>query len=85
MTKNGIPTTATDAEKKAVVLAAMNASLTKLNGVYEKDLSLHYNLISQTESLIFLNAATDPYVGGSDTANSGINATLGANATTFMI
>ena len=46
LTKNGIPSTATDAEKKAVVLAAMNASLTRLNGVYEKDLSIHYNLIS---------------------------------------
>ena len=83
--KAGTPGTATDAEKKAVVLAAMNASLTRLNGVYEKDLSLHYNLIAQTESLIFLNAATDPYAagGGPDTANSGINSTLGASATTL--
>lgn len=85
LTKNGIPSTATDAEKKAVVLAAMNASLTRLNGVYEKDLSIHYNLIAETESLIFLNPSTDPYVagGGPDTANSGINATLGASATTL--
>lgn len=83
--KAGTPGTATDAEKKAVVLAAMNATLTRLNGVYEKDLSLHYNLIAETESLIFLNAATDPYTtaGGPDTANSGINSTLGATATTL--
>lgn len=86
LTKNGIPSTATDAEKKAVVLAAMNASLTRLNGVYEKDLSLHYNLISQTESLIFLDPATDPYANGNpgpSGANSGINSTLGASATTL--
>lgn len=85
LTKNNIPSTATDAVKKAVVLAAMNASLTRLNGVYEKDLSLHYNLISETESLIFLDPNTDPYSagGGPDTANSGINATLGTNATTL--
>ena len=82
LTKAGTPTEATDAEKKAVVLAALNASATRLNALYEKDLSLHYNLISQTESLIFLNASTDPYTtaGGPDTANSGINATLGSTA-----
>jgi len=80
--KAGIPSTATDAEKKAVVLAAINATATRLNALFEKDLSLHYNLISQTESLIFLNANTDPYSsgGGPDTANSGINSTLGTGA-----
>ncbi len=85
LTKAGTPSSATDAEKKAVVLAAMNETLTRLNGVYEKDLSLHYNLISETESLIFLDPNTDPYStsGGPDTANSGINSTLGANATTL--
>lgn len=82
LTKTGTPSTATDAEKKAVVLAALNASATRLNALYEKDFSVHYNLISQTESLIFLNANTDPYStgGGPDTANSGINATLGSTA-----
>lgn len=84
LTKAGVPSTATDEEKKAVVLAALNASVTRLNGVYEKDLSLHYNLIPETESLIFLDANTDPYStgGGPDTANSGINATLAPNAAT---
>ncbi len=83
LTKLGIPAGATDAVKKAAILGAMNASLTRLNGVYEKDLSLHYNLIAETESLIFYNAATDPYAtgGGPDTANSGINSTLGTGAT----
>lgn len=85
LAKAGTPADATDAEKKAVVLAALNATATRLNALFEKDLSLHYNLISQTESLIFLNPATDPYstAGGPDTGNSGINSTLGANATTL--
>lgn len=84
LTKAGTPATATDEEKKAVVLAAFNATLTRLNGVYEKDLSLHYNLIPETESLIFLNASSDPYSadGGPDVANSGINSTLAPNALT---
>ena len=85
LTKAGTPTTATDAEKKAVILAALNATATRINALYEKDLSVHYNLISETESLIFFNASTDPYstAGGPDTANSGINSTLGATATTL--
>jgi len=83
LTKLGIPSDATDAEKKAAILGAMNATLTRLNGVYEKDLSLHYNMIAETESLIFYNANTDPYSasGGPDTANSGINSALGTGAT----
>ncbi|SEW14258.1 zinc-dependent metalloprotease [Kaistella antarctica] len=85
LTRAGTPVGATDAEKIAVVLGAMNASMTRLNGVYEKDLSLHYNLISETEALIFLNAATDPYAagGGPDVANTGINSALGPNARTL--
>lgn len=85
LTRAGTPVGATDAEKIAVVLGAMNASMTRLNGVYEKDLSLHYNLISETEALIFLNAATDPYAagGGPDVANTGINLTLGPDARTL--
>lgn len=84
LTKAGIPASASDAAKKAAILAAMNATLTRLNGVYERDLSLHYNMIAETESLIFYNATTDPFStgGGPDTANTGINSTLGTGATT---
>ncbi|WP_312306275.1 reprolysin-like metallopeptidase [Chryseobacterium sp.] len=57
----GTPATATDAQKKAVILAAMNTSLTRMNGVFEKDLSLHFNLIANNDVLIFLDPATDPY------------------------
>ncbi|WP_419868224.1 reprolysin-like metallopeptidase [Chryseobacterium sp. CT-SW4] len=57
----GTPSTATDAQKKAVVLAAMNATLTRLNSVFEKDLSLHFNLIANNDAIIFLNPASDPY------------------------
>ncbi|MBV8325475.1 reprolysin-like metallopeptidase [Chryseobacterium sp.] len=78
LTAAGTPATATDAEKKAVVLAAMNASLTRLNGVFEKELSLHFNLIANNDALIFLNAATDPYPtsAGPDAANTGITSVV---------
>ena len=52
---------ATDASQVAKVLAAFNATLTRANGVYERDLGLHLNLIPETTKLIFYNPATDPY------------------------
>ncbi|MEP7165178.1 MAG: reprolysin-like metallopeptidase [Ferruginibacter sp.] len=45
----------------ALVLAAFNATLTRCNGCYEKDLALHLNLIATTTSVIYYNPATDPY------------------------
>ncbi|MFN1217834.1 reprolysin-like metallopeptidase [Chryseobacterium kwangjuense] len=75
----GTPATATDAQKKAVVLAAMNASLTRLNGVFEKDLSFHFNLIANNDTLIFLVAASDPYTnGGPNEAHAQISARIAA-------
>ncbi|MGG7467107.1 reprolysin-like metallopeptidase [Chryseobacterium arthrosphaerae] len=61
LTVTNTPATATDAQKKAVILAAMNASLTRMNGVFEKDLSVHFNLIANNDAIVFLDPATDPY------------------------
>ncbi len=41
--------------------AGMATSLARVNGVYEKDCSIHMNLVANNNSLIYLNAATDPY------------------------
>ncbi|WP_080778598.1 reprolysin-like metallopeptidase [Chryseobacterium phocaeense] len=61
LTAAGTPANATEAQKKAVVLAAMNASLTRMNGVFEKDLSLHFNLVANNDAVIYVDAASDPY------------------------
>jgi hypothetical protein len=45
----------------AGALAAMNATMTRVNGVFEKDLSIHMNLIANNSVLIYTNAGTDPY------------------------
>ena len=45
----------------AGALAGMNASLTSVNALFERDLAIHVNLIANNASLIYLNAATDPY------------------------
>ncbi|MBL7701884.1 MAG: T9SS type A sorting domain-containing protein [Ferruginibacter sp.] len=52
---------ATSAAQEGLVLAAYNATLTRCNGVYERDLALHLNLIANTTAVIFYNPATDPY------------------------
>ena len=52
---------ATNSSQVSLVLAAFNATLTRCNGVYEKDLALHLNLIANTTSVIYYSPATDPY------------------------
>ena len=42
-------------------LAAMNATMTRVNGVCEKDLAIHMTIIANNDLVVFTNAATDPY------------------------
>ena len=52
---------ATSSAQVALVLAAFNNTLTRCNGIFEKDLALHLNLIASTTNVIYYNAGTDPY------------------------
>jgi hypothetical protein len=52
---------ATSSAQVALVLAAFNATLTRTNGCYEKDLALHLNLVPETVNVIYYDPATDPY------------------------
>lgn len=45
----------------AGALAAMNATMSRVNGVYERDLAVKLEITSRTTSVIYTNAATDPY------------------------
>lgn len=51
----------TDAQKIAVVLDAMNVTMTRVNGIYERDLALTMELIPNNNNIIFLDPATDGY------------------------
>ncbi|MBF4466086.1 reprolysin-like metallopeptidase [Flavobacterium sp. LC2016-12] len=51
---------------KADALAGMNATLTRVNGVFNKDLALKLVLIANTDALIYTNAATDPYANAKE-------------------
>ena len=59
----------------AGALSAMNATMTRVNGVFEKDLALHLD-IQNFPGIIYTNAATDPYTGN---LNSQLQANLTAN------
>ena len=69
---------ATSSAQVGLVLAAFNATLTRCNGCYEKDLALHLNLIANTTAVIYYNPATDPYTTLSNWNNQ-LQATLTAN------
>jgi subtilisin-like proprotein convertase family protein len=45
----------------AGALAAMNATMTRVNGVYEKDLALKLLIIANNSTVIYTNPTTDPY------------------------
>ncbi|MCB0515501.1 MAG: zinc-dependent metalloprotease family protein [Chitinophagales bacterium] len=60
----------------ALALAAMNTTLNRVNGVYEKDLGITLVLVANNSSLVYINSSTDPY-----TNNNG-STMLGQNQTT---
>lgn len=47
---------ATVAQKKTVVLNAMNVTMTRVNGVYERDLSVTMELVPDNENIIFITS-----------------------------
>lgn len=58
------------------VVAAMNATMARVNGVYERDLSVTMVIVANNSNVIFFNAGTDPY------SNNNGGAMLGQNQTT---
>ena len=77
LNNQGIPASATDEVKKAAVLTAMNTAMTRVNGVFEKEVALTMVIIPNNIEIIFLNAGSDPYT------NSSGGAMLGQNQSTI--
>lgn len=61
---------------KPLVLAAMNTTMNRVNGVYERDFAVTMQIIPNNDLIIYLNAGSDPY-----TNNDG-GTMLGQNVTT---
>ncbi len=64
LTNQNISTLATDQVKKAAVLSAMNTTMTRVNGVFERDLSVRMTIVGDNDKLVFLDAATDNITDG---------------------
>ncbi|WP_160137727.1 reprolysin-like metallopeptidase [Chryseobacterium sp. c4a] len=63
---------------KAQALAAMNNTMTRVNGVFEKDFAARMVLIPNNDAVIYTNASTDPYsaASGMSSWNSQLQSTL---------
>ena len=63
---------------KAQALAAMNNTMTRVNGVFEKDFAARMVLIANNDAIIYTNASTDPYsaASGMSSWNSQLQSTL---------
>ncbi|WP_459209390.1 reprolysin-like metallopeptidase [Aquimarina rhabdastrellae] len=48
---------------KASALAAINATMTRVNGVFENDFAVTMQVISNNDRVIYTNPSTDPYSG----------------------
>ena len=58
---------------KALALAAINNTMTRVNGVFEKDFAIRMVLIANTDAVIYTSSTTDPYT---TSYNSQLQSTL---------
>ena len=63
---------------KALALAAMNNTMTRVNGVFEKDFAARMVLIANNDAVIYTSASTDPYSAAAQMSswNSQLQSTL---------
>lgn len=62
LSQQGIPSTATDIQKKAAVLSAMNTTITRVNGIYERELAVKLNIVldgNGENPLIYLTSGSN--------------------------
>jgi subtilisin-like proprotein convertase family protein len=69
---------------KALALAAMNATMTRVNGIFNKDLALQLNIIANNTAIIYTDAMLDPYSDATEGADGAWNIELQENLTTVI-
>lgn len=52
---NSVPQT-TEAQKKDIVISAMNVTINRLNSIYERDLSIRFVLVANNRNIVFINS-----------------------------
>lgn len=75
---------ATTPAQVGLVLAAVNTTLTRCNGCYEKDLALHLNLIAASVNVFYYDPNTDPYSPGAVGAGGAWNGELQSTLTSVI-
>jgi subtilisin-like proprotein convertase family protein len=68
----------------AGAMAGMNASMTRVNGVLEKDVALHLNMIPNNDLLVYTNPNTDPYSGAAAGSGGAWNAEVQSTITSVI-
>ncbi len=61
---------------KAGALAAVNTTMTRVNGIFENDFNVTMQLIANTDDVIYTNSSTDPYGNTDSQYNSQVQNTL---------
>ncbi len=77
---------ATSAAQSALVLAQFNATMTRVNGVFEKDFAIHMNIVPQTTNVIYYDPTSDPYTtlaNWNTQLQQALNTTLTGTGTTL--
>ncbi len=59
LTNQSIPATASDSEKKAAVLSAINTTVTRVNAIFERDVAITMTLVENNDEIIFFDTDTD--------------------------
>ncbi len=59
LTRQGVGSGESDATKKAAVLSAINTTMTRVNGVFERDLGVRMVVVGNNEDIIYLDGAND--------------------------
>lgn len=84
LTYHGVSSTASVAEKKEAILSAINATMTRVNAIFERDVSLTMKLVADTDKVIFLDPNTDNLTNDDgnvliNESQTVIDANIGAN------
>ncbi|MCF7561630.1 DUF5011 domain-containing protein [Sabulilitoribacter multivorans] len=61
---------------KALALAAINTTMTRVNGIYESDFNVNLVLIANTDDVIYTSTSSDPYGNTTSGYNSALQSTL---------
>ncbi|ESU21827.1 hypothetical protein FCR2A7T_02850 [Flavobacterium cauense R2A-7] len=69
---------------KALALAAINNTMTRVNGVFEKDFNVRMNLIANNDAVIYTSASTDPYSAAATGTGGAWNSELQSTLTSVI-